>query len=473
MIDVVLLTRDLGPVGKEVWSALAAQRGSALQIFRTWGRRLANERRIDAIVCARNRAKQLGGARYFFFLDDDVVLERDCLRTLLSALTADPHLAAAAADYSGELRRDPQSPHIGMGATLFRREALEKIQFRAVPGRCECLCCVDDLRALGWRVEYVPGALARHLGNGDRAVGHGEAFGPRPAVRECEWPEPPRLPGRTVPAPEATADIREARILAAFDRSHVSRFVGVFLKTLRRHGNSEVVHAVGYGLHPRERRLISRQTGVELTALPPSDVMPPVRRLRDFGSICERLPASNLVAYWDAGDVFFQDSLRGLWELVLATPDRLLGCAEPNWYPTNQAVVGWTRTIHDPASRRWVFHLLSTHPFLNSGFAAGTAGVLRTYFATADGYLHSSVLAGTRDWGDQTALNLYCHTHPERWRRIDAAWNYCTHDRPSGSVCVLPTGQVVSRQGHRIAVVHGNAKSMRKLAIVRAPAGQW
>jgi hypothetical protein len=55
-----------------------------------------------------------------------------------------------------------------------------------------------------------------------------------------------------------------------------------------------------------------------------SHVLPPVRRLYDFQEIVRGLPANTAVAYWDAADVIFQDSLQPLWQLVHKHPDRLI-----------------------------------------------------------------------------------------------------------------------------------------------------
>jgi len=143
----------------------------------------------------------------------------------------------------------------------------------------------------------------------------------------------------------------------------------------------------------------------------------------------------------------------------------LLACAEPKSYPDNPAVACWTLTIHDPAMRQRAFQLLSTHPFLNSGFAAGTVSVMLSYFREADRLLHSPKLFGSSDWGDQTALNLYCHSDPLRWHQIEAGWNYCLHDRLQ-DIAVQPNGRLISRRGAPIYVAHGNAKSMRQFELI-------
>ena len=63
------------------------------------------------------------------FLDDDVVLEPNCVRKLLGALQRRPQFGALAADYLGQRRSNGRSRHVAMGATLFRRSVLQQFQF--------------------------------------------------------------------------------------------------------------------------------------------------------------------------------------------------------------------------------------------------------------------------------------------------------------------------------------------------------
>jgi hypothetical protein len=225
------------------------------------------------------------------------------------------------------------------------------------------------------------------------------------------------------------------------------------------------VLAVGYGLFPSEQSLVSRLRQVTLHALPESWTMPPIRRLLDFQELLAKVPPETPVAYWDAADVFFQASLAPLWQLVRENPERLLAVREPSGYPRNSAVTRWSRSIRDEHWRQRVFELLKIRPFLNSGFAAGTARVMRAYLREAHRMRHSAELRGSTDWGDQMALNLYCHLDPARWFEIDEGWNFCTHDRRPGEVRVQPDGRVISRNGTKIHVTHGNAHSFRNLEL--------
>src|SRR5262249_23434603 len=106
---------------------------------------------------------------------------------------------------------------------------------------------------------------------------------------------------------------------------------------------------------------------------------------------------------------------------------------------------------------------LTRRPFLNAGFAAGTARAMLRYLRAADRLQNSSALHGTADWGDQTALNLYCHSNPECWHEVGDEWNYCIYTRPLGLYRMAAGGRVESRSGAPIHVVHGNAKTLRKL----------
>src|SRR5262249_36500175 len=156
-----------------------------------------------------------------------------------------------------------------------------------------------------------------------------------------------------------------------------------------------------------------------------------------------------------AGDVHFQGRLAPLWDIARLNPGRLLAAREPRGHPGNPAVAAWTLSITDREARERAFGLLRDQPFLNSGFAGGTAGALLADLREAHRMLHSPALMGTTDWGDQTALNLYCRLNPGAWLEVEEGWNYCAHDRRPGEVDVRPDGRVVSTRGAAVHVVHG------------------
>jgi hypothetical protein len=459
-IDVVILSRDASPLDPRVARGLAAQPGVRLRIHRlTQPPDPAQANRWETIAAKRNLGKSLGTSPWLMFVDDDVELAPGTIARLLAALRAAPRYAALAADYRDRPDSLPDR-HVAMGATLFRRSALALIRFRWEPGCCECQCCCDDLRRHALGIGYAPGVRAIH--HQRRMAKNSDVQCSMFDVR-CSSTQRPPVGGASSSKPSR---VTNGCVLAAFNRRHLGKFRRQFLASLRRAGNDERVLAVGYGLFPSEQSLVSRLPQVTLRAHPESWTMPPIRRLLDFQEELTNLPPETPVAYWDAADVFFQESLAPLWQIVRANPERLLAVREPSGYPRNSAVTRWSRSIRDPHWRQRVFELLKVRPFLNSGFAAGTASVMLAYLREAHRMRHSAELHGSTDWGDQMALNLYCHFEPARWLEIDEGWNFCTHDRPRGEVRVKSDGRVTTRSGTKIYVTHGNAHSFRNLELV-------
>lgn len=451
-IDLALLTRDDGPLHDSVRDAINSQVGVRLNVHRVVGQPLVGDAsRIATIARTRNEAVRRSRSEFLMFLDDDVVLAKDCVSRLHHGLIARSNYGAFAADYLGESSSHRHSRHVAMGATLFRRSALLRDPFRWEPGKCECLCRCEDIRRRGARIDYLSGARAWHLSA-------------RQSRGCCETGN--LLPVKSSSASDDPEAIKSARVLVAFNRRDIHRFQNVFLRTLRAAGNNQEVIAVGYGLYPTEMDRIQRLPNVRFIRRRYNGQLPPVRRLVDFRDIVSELPAETPVAYWDAGDVLFQGRLDSLWQHTQQYPDKILAVREPRGFPSNNAIRGWTRTIENPTMQRRAFELFASNPFLNSGFGAGTAQTLGRYFGEAI-LLRDNALRGTTDWGDQTALNLYCHSDPTRWIEVPEDWNYCVHDRQRGEVRVMPDGRVVNRSGHLIPVVHGNARSLTQFAIVR------
>lgn len=441
-VDVVILTRDSEPLRPEVAGGLARQRGVRLHFHRVIGsRRPQDVNRWQSIVRARNRGAELGNAPLFMFLDDDVVLDPNCILRLVHQLGHQPSFGALASDYLGETSYDCPSRHVAMGATLFRRCALSSIRFRWQRGRCECQCCCDDLRTNGWQIGYCRTAKARHV----PTVGT-----PRSHAVDLEQPLPSSTP-TTSP-----------RILGAFNRAHLALFRRRFLTSLRAAGNHEMVTAVTYGLLGRQRRLLSRTPHLEVLGFP-SQSNPAIDRLRDFQTVLMKLHADTPVAYWDAGDVWFQASLRPLWDLVRENPQKLLVAREPFSHPENAAVASWTLSIRDVKAAQAAFALLASRPFFNAGFVAGTAATLLRYLRYAHRVRHSRLLRGTKDWGDQLALNLYCHANPTAYHEVDRGWNYCLCGLKSGIAHRGTDGRVTSADGVPVYVIHGNAGTLNRL----------
>jgi hypothetical protein len=167
-VDVIVLMRDARPLHPDVERGLRRQHEVELAVHRVIGKRLPGDRcRWDAIARARNEGKLRGSSPWLMFLDDDVVLAPACIAQLVAELRRRPAYGALGADYLGQLRPGRVANHVSMGATIFRREALEQIYFAWREKRCECQCCCDDLRRLYWGIDYFFPAKARHLPKGE------------------------------------------------------------------------------------------------------------------------------------------------------------------------------------------------------------------------------------------------------------------------------------------------------------------
>lgn len=451
VVHLVVTSRDDSPLRAEVRAGVRSQVGVEVRVHRVFGTpRPGDRNRFETIARMRNGVRRLVAAPWVMMLDDDVVLAPDCVATLLDALRARPGFAAMGADYDGAMAGRPggwdHPPHVGMGATLFRGERLAALTFRWEPARCECQCCCDDLRRGGWGIGLAPGARAWHR----RA--------PAPA-RDGVAPE-----GRTgaalAPDRPRGATSLPGRVLTAFDRHHYRKFRGQFLPTLRASGNDEPVTAVVYGLAPSERRRL-RADGVDVVAHADNGVSPSLRRLRGFQDALARWPDDTPVAFWDAGDVRFQGRIDPLWTLASANPGLILLVREPAGYPESPAILDWCRYVIDPEARRRVFEIMSTHPFINGGFIAGTARSLADYLVEGDRLLHSPGLRGVAHWGDQVALIVFCHDRPDRWLEVAEGWNYCLAFRPARQFRTGPDGRTVRTDGQPVPVVHGNGGSLR------------
>ncbi len=354
------------------------------------------------------------------------------------------------ADCAGEMARETEHwdypRHVGMAATLFRRKALDRLTFRWEPGKCECRCCCLDLRRAGLGIGYLGEAKAWH-----RPIRPTVDRRPEPAIGTARRSRPGTPLHVTTPG---------ARILTAFDRNHFLRFRRQFLTTLRAAGNREPLTAVTYGLQPTERSMLEA-AGVEVVARHANGVSSALRRLRDFQDVVERWPVETPVAYWDAGDVLFQGSLAPLWELVRSDPERLLVVREPVGVGESPVIVPWTDHIEDPVVRRETRELLSAMPFINAGFAAGTAGALMRYLREGDRLLQTD-LRGVLHWGDQVAMGHYLHHYPDAWREIPDGWNYCIIFRKEGTYRIGTGGRVESLDGAPVHVVHGNGRTLER-----------
>jgi hypothetical protein len=202
LVDVVVLTRDGMAPPEPVRAAIAAQTGPGLttRLHVVAGiPRDGDISRAVTIARARDAGKRRGAARWLMFVDDDVLLGPGCITALVSELRQRPGYAGLAADYLGATAAAvtgadgiPLTRHVGLGATLFRREVLAFVNFRAGDGHCECQCLCDDLRRAGFGIGYLPGAEARHEPGLTRAA---SAPAPTPAdlaTTATSWPPQPQ-----------------------------------------------------------------------------------------------------------------------------------------------------------------------------------------------------------------------------------------------------------------------------------------
>ncbi len=455
-VDLIVLSRDLGPLRGDVIAGIEAQRDEGLNIHRLAGTPSPDDPNTWAtIVRARKQARYIGTSPWVMLLDDDVVLGPGCVDRLLSGLKDRPEFAALAADTAGVMENGWEHwdypSHVGMAAVLFRRDRLAEVTFRWEIDRCECLCCSDDLRSRGLAIGYQPGALGWHR--------------PSPVISR---PSVDRAPVPVMVPPDPLMRNRnfrrampEGRILAAFDRRDHVRFRTQFLRTLRANGNRERVWAFAYGLYPTELARLAIEPGVEVVPVAYNGVCPALRRLRDFQSVLESWSPDTPVAYWDGGDIFFQSRVQPLWDVISERPGILRVVAEPLSYPENPIIPYWCSFIRDPAARSRAFEILCSMVFLNSGFAAGTADAMLDYLREGDRLLHSEALAGVGDWGDQPAMNLYCHANPERCELTDPGWNFALAGRPREQFWLSEDGIATRTDGGPVHVLHGNAHSLR------------
>jgi hypothetical protein len=165
-VDVLTVLRPGDAICPPVLEALKNQGGVRLEHYIVEGRRNPGEGRVTAVARARNHAKTRGTAHYALFLDRDVVLPPLGIEALVYGLIFNPRYAALGINYQAEVRSSC-AVHVAMGATLFIRLILERIQFRAEGRRCECSCCCADIRRMGYGIDYLPGLRAQHLRRSD------------------------------------------------------------------------------------------------------------------------------------------------------------------------------------------------------------------------------------------------------------------------------------------------------------------
>ena len=92
-VDLLLLSRDLTPPRPDVWEGIQSQRGVLIHVHRLSGTpRPGDRNRWETIARARNQGRSLGASPWVMCLDDDVVLEPDCIAQLVEGLQHGPNL---------------------------------------------------------------------------------------------------------------------------------------------------------------------------------------------------------------------------------------------------------------------------------------------------------------------------------------------------------------------------------------------
>ena len=93
-----------------------------------------------------------------------------------------------------------------------------------------------------------------------------------------------------------------------------------------------------------------------------------------------------------------------------------------------------------------------------------------SYLKKADRLMNSPAMHGTGDWGDQTAMNLYCRSTPNTWLEIPRGWNYCLLGLPPGHFRVSPDGRTERLDGEALHVVHGQGMTLKHWDLVHLTA---
>ena len=433
-VDLILLSRDLSPPRDDVWRGIKSQAEVDLRVHRLAGQASSGRRQSVRNDRTSKKPGEIAGNLAVGDVPRRRCRARPRVRRAGSRdLERRIGFAALGADSAGEMASEWQNwdypRHVGMAATLFRRERLERLTFRWEPGKCECRCCCDDLRRAGFGIGYLPMARAWH-----RSLRH--AVDPRI--------EPARAQScRSSPACESAAQTPNpgGRILTAFDRNHFLRFRRQFLTTLRASGNREPLSAVTYGLHAGERSILEA-AGVHVFAKRENGVSSALSRLRDFQEVVDAGPKTRRLRTGMPAMSSFKGVSAPLWDLVRRTsraPARRARAGRNRREPGDRALdrshSGPGRAPPDP--RAAAGRCLSSMPDSPPAPLATCWRYLRE-----GSRLLETDLQGVQHWGDQVAMGHYLHHNPEAWHEIDDGWNYCIIFRSLETYRITPGGRV-------------------------------
>ena len=135
--------------------------------------------------------------------------------------------------------------------------------------------------------------------------------------------------------------------------------------------------------------------------------------------------------------------------------------AEPLSYPENPVIKTWSDYIRDPAARRRAFEIMSSHVFLNSGFAAGTPRSLSRYLREGDHLLNSTALHSVAPGAISRRSTCFATPIPKPGSRSPEHGTTRSRVETRADYGIGRDGQIELSNGQPIHVVHGNALSFR------------
>ena len=138
---------------------------------------------------------------------------------------------------------------------------------------------------------------------------------------------------------------------------------------------------------------------------------------------------------------------------------------EPVGIGESPVIVPWTDHIEDPVVRRETRELLSAMPFINAGFAAGTAGALMRYLREGDRLLNTD-LKGVLHWGDQVAMGIIFIIIRTPGERSPTAGTTASSSANTGPTGLGRTGEWRVPIEAPVHVVHGNGRTLEPVGDV-------
>ncbi|MEM7315880.1 MAG: hypothetical protein AAF497_22320, partial [Planctomycetota bacterium] len=312
---------------------------------------------------------------------------------------------------------------------------------------CDCQYCCEDLRRRLIGVEYIEGLFAEHIDIGE-AANVADTSSTHATVADAgagQRSDEPRL-----------API----VMAAFDSGHQIPFCDQFLSSFRRSGNNETVTAITYGLTQSVVAKIRTHRNVGTVNLPAArrGERVAIVRMVGFRDYLATLPEQTPVAFWDAGDVIFQDSIAPLWQLVESHPGKVLAVRECQ--DVSNGMDTWTRSMPNEKSRKEVDELMAGKFPFNGGFAASTAGCMKSYFDKAI-EISNTLLFGAAGV-DQLAMNVIAHTS-SLIHETGNEWNYVLIGQPKlGQARFSPDGRF-HHGSAKIRVAHGALSTLHTI----------